>query len=92
MKKTETFVTIICDICKNKVENDKCLTVKFPVVFTTEQTEGRSTKPYISYNELDLCINCQKKILTVQGQGAQGYNSFDLIREKEQYLLDNLKR
>lgn len=71
---TETF----CDICKEKAEHAE--TIKYPVIFYTEQTEGRSTEPYISMENLEVCDECKGKILMVNGWGAQGYNQYK-IRE-----------
>lgn len=49
------------------------------VIFTTEQTEGRSVDPYIQHQQFDICADCHAKILTgqaVYAHGAQGYNTF----------------
>ena len=79
MRKTETITKVTCDICSKIVKEDEAITVEYPVIFTTETTEGRSVKPYITYEKLDCCINCSKKILKVTGYGAQGYNDYGLI-------------
>lgn len=77
----ETIV-IECDVCKEKV----CTTVdsiKMQIVFTTEQTEGRSTKPYFSSHNLDLCEKCLNKALTgnyIFGHGAQGHNTYYFLK------------
>lgn len=74
MKKTiEKFY---CDICGAECENVKQIT--YPVVFLTDQTEGRSSKPYIDYSKLDVCENCCEKILKVSAVGAMGYNKYSL--------------
>lgn len=72
-RKTVTIVK--CDIC-GKEENVRA--VKYPVLFTTEQTEGRCCTPYLSYQELDLCDECIDKVVKVKGWGAQGYNHYSL--------------
>lgn len=79
MRKTETITKITCDICSKIIKEDEAITVKYPVVFTTEMTEGRSVNPYIAYEKLDCCIDCSKKILKITGYGAQGYNNYGLI-------------
>ncbi|NJO49795.1 MAG: hypothetical protein HC840_10490 [Leptolyngbyaceae cyanobacterium RM2_2_4] len=65
-----------CDVCKKeaKVENKS-----LPVIFTTEQTEGRSTKPYLSDAKLDICEDCKNHITTgnfLWAHGAMGYNTY----------------
>jgi hypothetical protein len=47
-----------CDICGAECEKLKVKQVNYPVVFYTEQTEGRSCKPYISNQNIDVCNNC----------------------------------
>ena len=50
MKKT--IVTYICDICGKTIE--KPVHVNYPVIFHTDQNEGKPTDPYISQEMLDL--------------------------------------
>lgn len=47
----------------------------------TKQTEGRSSDPYISHEKLDVCRNCAKKILRLEGWGAQGYKRYEIVEE-----------
>ena len=73
--KKETF---ICDIkdCKHEAIH---IDVTLQVIFTTDQTEGRSVDPYLSIGSIDLCDECMYKILQgnyVYGCGAQGYNEY----------------
>lgn len=68
--------TIICDCCKLEKPTQK---VKYPVLFLTEQTEGRSVKPYISYKDLDMCKDCMQVNITISGTGAMGYNEYKSI-------------
>lgn len=67
-----------CDICGNKIQQP-VIKIKYPVIFITEQTEGRKTAPYIDYQNLDCCMECQSKILKVKAHGAQGHNTYWLI-------------
>ena len=77
MKKTiEKFY---CDICGAECEDVK--QINYPVVFCTDQTEGRSCEPYISNEKIDVCKNCCKKILKIKATGVQGINSYTLIKE-----------
>lgn len=67
-----------CDIC-NK---EKPVTeIEYPVLFHTEQTEGRTVTPYISKQKLDVCSDCKPKLLVVHGWGAQGYNEYKLTED-----------
>jgi len=57
----------------------------FQVIFTTDQTEGRSTNPYLSREEIDMCPECELRVLrgdAIWGYGAQGHNVFK-FREKK---------
>ena len=76
MKKT--IEKIYCDICGAECENAK--QINYPVVFCTEQTEGRSCTPYISNEKIDVCNNCCEQILKVSAWGAQGYNTYKLMK------------
>lgn len=78
MKKQIEICT--CDICHKECD---VLEVTYPVMFTTEQTEGRSVKPYISYEKIDMCAECLKKAINIKGAGAMGYNEYEIIDEKE---------
>ncbi len=75
MRETREIVT--CDLCK--FINDKCKKIKYPVVFTTEQNEGRRCDPYISYDEIDVCPSCERKILMVRATGAMGHNDYRVV-------------
>lgn len=66
---------IICDICKSEsnVKN-----INYPVVFYTEQTEGRPVSPYISQEKLDICDECLEKVAKITATGAMGYNEYKI--------------
>lgn len=71
----------VCDIdgCENQTNEEP---FKTNVIFHTDQTEGRSTKPYFSFHTLDICLGCKNKILKtkkyIQGWGAQGHNTYKI--------------
>ena len=72
-----------CDICKKDIpitkENEHLLGKKLNVVFTTETTEGRACKPYLSDVTVDICQDCLQKYIDkfqLIGWGAQGYNTY----------------
>ena len=67
---------ILCDCCKKEKPTQK---VTYPVLFMTEQTEGRSVDPYISYQNLDLCADCIRNTIGISGCGAMGYNEYKRI-------------
>lgn len=68
-----------CDICHKECDVQE---VMYPVMFTTEQTEGRSVKPYISYEKIDMCAECLKKAINIKGARAVGVNAYEIIDEK----------
>lgn len=75
---------IICDVCgkENIKEQEQ---KRFPVIFTTEQTEGRWCPPYFTEENIDLCDNCLAKMINGQqlyGSGAQGCNSYKFKGEE----------
>ena len=73
----------ICDIdgCENKVD-EKGTSINMTMVFTTEQTEGRSIKPHLTNNNIDVCESCREKIISerklIIGSGAQGHNTYTI--------------
>jgi len=76
--------TYKCDIkgCKGIVGNHKehpGVQVPMQVIFTTEQNEGRSTKPYFETIKLDLCDKCFSNTLNgnyIFASGAMGHNEY----------------
>jgi len=73
-----TITQTLCDIkgCSKEADHkQKTLSVRF----TTEQTEGRATTPYLSGEKLDLCKEHYQQYidsLPLVGSGAQGYNEY----------------
>lgn len=83
--------THYCDVCKAVLPYsfEKDFNKKIPVIFTTEQTEGRSVEAYFQYEEIDICKECEKRALSgeaIFASGAQGYNTyqFKISQEPEQ--------
>ena len=76
-KKTVTIFT--CDLCGKEIKTKE---VTLPVRFTTEQTEGRPTKPYITIDKMDLCDDCLSKVTVITAHGAQGHNEYFVDRTK----------
>ena len=72
----KTIEVVKCDVCGISNEATEIMQVKYPVIFTTDQTEGRPTKPYVSMELIDLCDSCAKAVLKLEGQGAQGHNEY----------------
>ena len=68
----------ICDVCKKEVEN--VTEVNYPVIFHTEQTEGKCCSQYISKEKLELCDECAEKLLMLHGWGAQGLNHYEIYK------------
>lgn len=83
-----------CDICKEEIETLIARNANFTgvperkeieVIFTTEQTEGRSTTPYLSSERIDICNKCLRKKLegiALYAWGAQGYNEYSFKEDK----------
>jgi hypothetical protein len=72
MKKEITY----CDVCEKEA---KITTKLVSVIFTTDQTEGRSCQPYLVTDRIDICKDCDKKILDgnfLYAHGAQGHNTY----------------
>lgn len=64
-----------CDLCGKETIT---ASITYPVIFHTEQTEGRSVKPYISKQNLDVCNDCCDKICMIDANGAQGHNFYTI--------------
>ena len=78
MKKEITY----CDICGTETPIE---TKPIQVVFTTEQTEGRSCKPHFTMEKIDICAECQSLRLKgnqLFGAGAQGFNRYEFKQLK----------
>ena len=69
-----------CDLCGKQAEVE---VLNYPVIFHTEQTEGRSTEPYIRNERIEACQECIKKVLVLHGYGAQGLNRYEIRPPKE---------
>ena len=72
-------IIVTCDI-KN-YDNKNAENQKLQVIFLTEQTESKSSKPYITQEKLDICQKCIQKICkgqVIYGYGAQGFNTYEL--------------
>jgi len=80
-------VTISCDVTDiihgGKVETNKDM----PMVFLTETTEGRSTKPYLTTEKIDICELCLQHMIDTRelltGEGSQGYNKYWFASQEE---------
>ena len=70
-------VEYYCDICDQKTNNEE---EKLPVIFLTEQNEGRSCYPYLTKDDIVLCDKCKEKMLLegkfVFAEGAMGSNKY----------------
>ena len=79
MKKIE----IICDIdgCDGFIR-EPTPQHRLPIIFNTEQTEGRPVDPYLSYQNIDMCSECHESMIKsgkyLKGSGAQGHNKYVL--------------
>lgn len=74
---------ISCDICGS---TGKVVNENIQVVFTTEQTEGRYSEPYLSNEKIDICMDCLGRRLkgeSIYANGAQGYNNYYFAYERK---------
>ena len=69
-------ITHACDLCKRVVPVIK---IKYPVLFITSQNDGSSTEPYISYENIEVCEECLKKIVLIIGEGCMGNNTYKYL-------------
>lgn len=71
MKKTvEMF---FCDVCGRQTEVHN---VNYPVIFHTEEMEGRTVDPHIIHQKIDMCRECLSKTLMLDGYGSNGLNRY----------------
>jgi len=73
-----TTTIVRCDLCKEELPAQS-KKVAVQMVFTTEQTEGRSTTPYLSLESIDCCKKCLDRLIDshpLHASGAQGYNDY----------------
>lgn len=79
MRDKKIIEIIVCDMCGK--EDKDCKSLNIPVLFTTDQTEGRAVTPYVTQQPIDMCSGCIEKALTVTGYGAQGYNTYKWLEK-----------
>lgn len=74
---TQTITS--CDVSGETHEGD-VRHATMSVILTTETTEGRAVKPYLSIEKLDICDKCHNRIIRshtlLEATGAQGYYEF----------------
>ncbi len=69
----------MCDICEEEAGAPRKGDGQVQVIFTTEQNEGRTTKPYFELVKIDWCEQCRHKALqgnVIFAEGAMGYNKY----------------
>lgn len=95
MKKEE--IKYFCDICGENTKEKDIFQVNYPVIFTTNQTDGDSSKPYIEQKQIDICRHCADKVLKITASGCQGYNEYKIIGDStkwqklKEWLIQTLK-
>lgn len=77
MRKSIEIVT--CDLCG--AQGEDVVSIKYPVVFLTEQNEGRPCKSYVNISDIDVCPDCKKRILRVNATGCMGFNEYKVVGE-----------
>lgn len=95
MKKEE--IKYFCDICKEETKNEDIFQVNYPIVFTTNQIDGKECKAYIEQKQIDICRHCAANVLKISASGCQGYNEYKIINEDtkwqklKEWLVDKMK-
>ena len=75
--KTEVYICDIKECGRKAIHKD----TKLQVIFTTDQTEGRSCRPYLDNVTIDLCYECMVKVLegrAIYANGAMGHNEYSI--------------
>lgn len=90
MKKEE--IKYFCDICGENTKEKDIFQVNYPVIFTTNQTDGASSKPYIEQKQLDVCRHCADKVLKLQKQLDEEYESGFIWEGKAREEVNKLKQ
>lgn len=83
MKKEE--IKYFCDICKKETNEKDCFRVNYPVIFTTNQTDGKECKAYIEQKQIDICRRCADKVLKITASGCQGCNDYKVLEDKKEF-------
>lgn len=77
------IVIVSCDVCGSEKD---VIPFDDHVMFLTEQTEGRTCKPYLEKHRLDLCSCCIDKLMNerkrITARGAQGFNEYSISNSK----------
>lgn len=82
MGKKESYT---CDICGKPCTLDDHID-DLQVIFTTEQTEGRSVEPHLCSVDLYVCDACKEHLLEgnyLFASGAQGHNTYHFPKKKK---------
>lgn len=85
----ETVKKLTCDLCKCEVFStdanyDKWVELTTPVRFDCSQNDGYPTLPYLSVQTLDMCPECQERLVDewpILGHGAMGYFLYKIKEE-----------
>ena len=82
MRKEE--IKYFCDVCKKEIDKEDCLTVIYPVVCTTDQTNKFVLISYIEQRKLDICKYCGGKVLKiiVSASASQRFGDYKIITEE----------
>lgn len=89
--KTEV-VKYTCDVCgKELTENEVFKNIYYPLIFTTNQQDGSSSKSYIENKHIDLCNECANKTLMIVANGAMGHDTLRIRNLDEECGEDESK-
>lgn len=68
--------TFRCDICGTEVDQYAVFHAELPVMFTTNQNDGKPHDPYVDVAHVDLCPDCLDRCVTVEASGMMGVNKY----------------
>lgn len=80
-----SVVSYFCDVCNKEKQETELAKQDIQCIFTTEQTEGRPVKPYLSKQQIEICDSCYSHVLKgnyLYGNGAMGYNNYYFKEDK----------
>lgn len=80
MRKEE--IKYFCDICKKETDEEDCLTVNYPVICTTDQTNKFVLMSYIEQRQIDICRHCACEVLKITVSASQRFGDYKIITEE----------
>lgn len=80
MRKEE--IKYFCDICKKETDEEDCLTVNYPVICTTDQTNKFVLMSYIEQRQIDICRHCAGEVLKITVSASQRFGDYKIVAKE----------